>query len=393
MTKRERVLSILVGSILVLAFGQWMFTKYKNAVRTKKVRLTALQDSQMALMDTQLLGAVADAQMGEFMVRSVSSDVERARSEYQAWLFEVVEEHQIREAKVSGERTSPVGDVYQQMSFELTGRSSMPNLLALIHSVQAKDYLHRIRELNLKPSRSGDDFEITVNVDVASLNSAPVEAKSPSTQAWRVDPDFVAYSEPILNRNLFEPPNGAPKYDGQKTLTATIGRDETFPLPFKDPEQHKIVYSLVEPVENVSIDPNSGTLRLKSDELKEFNVIVRAADSGYPKRIVDETLVVKVVDPPPETKPEPPVVAPEFDDAKQTYLSGLVQGGDDWTAWMNVRTRGKTLKLRVGDEFEIGSVSGKIQAIDADHVEITIGEKTIHFTSDSPLKTAVDAVE
>ena len=44
----------------------------------------------------------------------------------------------------------------------------------------------------------------------------------------------------------------------------------------------------------------------------------------------------------------------------KTVLTGLVQGRGEWTAWLNVRTRDKTLKLRVGDSFEIGSVKGKV---------------------------------
>ena len=115
------------------------------------------------------------------------------------------------------------------------------------------------------------------------------------------------------------------------------------------------------------------------------------SDDGYPKRVVEESLLVKVVDPPPPPPEEKPPL--EFDDAKQTYLTGLVQGTNDWTAWMNVRTRGKTLKLRVGDEFEIGSVRGVVEAIDADHVKIKIGEKTISLSSGGTLKSAVDSAE
>ncbi|MEM6474149.1 MAG: hypothetical protein AAF802_31720, partial [Planctomycetota bacterium] len=81
----------------------------------------------------------------------------------------------------------------------------------------------------------------------------------------------------------------------------------------------------------------------------------------------------------------------KYDDAKQTYLTGLVQGSKDWTAWMNVRTRGKTLKLRVGDEFEVGSVRGSIESIDAEKVLIRIGEQTVTLTSGGVLKEAVEA--
>ncbi|QDV43529.1 hypothetical protein Enr13x_33860 [Stieleria neptunia] len=391
MNQRERVLAILVGGLFVLGLGQWGFTKYKTAIKQRRTQYESLQERQIQLSEQRNQGALADRQMGEYLVRSVSSDVERARSDYQSWLFDVVENHNIQDAKIDSGRTSPVGDLYQQMTFLLTGRAEVENIFEFMHEIQSKDYLHRIREFDLKPSKTESGFTISMTIEVASLRNAPVDANAPDTNAWRVDPDSLAYSDPILNRNLFEPPNRAPSYGGSDTIEVTKGRSEAVSLVFKDAEQHRLSYELVDPPENVSIDDRSGTLRVSSDELTEFDVTVRVTDQGYPKRVVEETLLVKVVDPPPPPPPEKPPL--EFDDAKQTYLTGLVQGAEDWTAWMNVRTRGKTLKLRVGDEFEIGSVRGVVESIDADSVKIKIGEKTIALTSGGTLKSAVDSVE
>lgn len=393
MNQRERVLVILVGGLIVLGLGQWGFNKYKTAVETRRNRYQSLQDQLLQYNEKCNLGALADRQMGEYLVRSVSSDPERARSDYQSWLFDVVKEHQVEGANIStSDRSNAVGDLYKQLTFNLTGQAKMPQILGLVHAIQAKDYLHRIREMDIKPAKNDNGFALSLTIDVASLNAAPVDATPPKTNAWRVDPDALAYAEPILNRNLFEPPNQAPTYAGQRTLEATKGRSEAFPLAFKDADEHRLTYDLVDAPQNVSIDSRSGTLRVTSDELTEFDVTVRVTDDGYPKRTVNETLLVKVVDPPPPPKDEPKVEL-TFDDAKQTYLTGLVQGGDDWTAWMNVRTRGKTLKLRVGDEFEIGSVRGVVEAIDEDRVTLKVGEKTVVLSSGSALKAAVDAAQ
>lgn len=390
MNQRERILSILVGGIFVLGLGQWGFNKYKTAINLRRVKYESLQEQQLQLTELRNQGALADRQMGEYLVRSVSSDIEQARSDYQSWLFDVVEKHNIKEATVDSGRTVP-GDLFQQMTFMLKGRANSPEIIGLMHEIQAKDYLHRIREFDLKPAKNESGFTINMTIEVASLRSAPIEATPPKTNAWRVDPDLMAYTDPILNRNLFEPPNRAPSYSGDKTLQATKGRREAFPLAFKDSEQHRLEFGLIDAPESVTIDPRSGTLRVESDELQEFDVTVRVSDSGYPQRVVEETLLVKIVDPPPPPPEEKPPL--EFDDAKQTYLTGLVQGAEDWTAWMNVRTRGKTLKLRIGDEFEIGSVRGVVESIDADRVKIKIGDKSITLTSGGTLKSAVDAAE
>ena len=87
-------------------------------------------------------------------------------------------------------------------------------------------------------------------------------------------------------------------------------------------------------------------------------MLVRAIDSGYPRRTTEQTITVRVVDPPPP--PADPPAKPSFDDASQTVLTALVQGREDWTAWMHVRTRDQTLRLKIGDSFEIGSLKGTV---------------------------------
>jgi hypothetical protein len=87
-------------------------------------------------------------------------------------------------------------------------------------------------------------------------------------------------------------------------------------------------------------------------------VLVRAIDSGYPSRSTEQRLTVRVVDPPPPPpEPEPKLA---FDDSTQTVLTALVQGRNESTAWLNVRTKATTLKLRPGDQFEIGSLKGSV---------------------------------
>lgn len=392
MNSRERVLAILVGALFIIGGGQWAFNKYKDALKFKKNQFESLQSRQMQLSEKRNLGAFADRQMGDYLVRSVSSNTETARSDYQAWLFEVIEQNKIRSAKVTAGRVQPVGDLYQVLTFTIDGLADMPSILGFVHEIQAKDFLHRMRVVDVRPAKSGEGFNLKVTIDVASLNDAPEKAIEPGETSWRVESDLAVYADPILNRNLFEPPNKAPSFSGSKTLTATKGRREAFPLVFKDPDGHKVQFELVDPPENVSIDKTSGTLRVDYDELKEFDVVVRAVDSGYPKQSAQETLLVKVVNAPDPPKEEPPVVELKFDDAKQTYLTGLVTSGDDWMAWMNVRTRGKTLKLRQGDEFEIGSVKGVVKTINADEVTIQVGEREISLTTNKvALKAAVDA--
>ncbi|MCC9601673.1 cadherin repeat domain-containing protein [Stieleria sp. JC731] len=393
MNQRERILAILVGGLVVLGIGQWGFSKYKSSLQQRKTRYDSLQNRQLQLVEKRTLGALADRQMGEYLVRSLPSDVEKARNAYQSWLLDIAKENDIQSPSVNENGIAPFGDLYQQLKFKVSGRAEMPQIVSLLYDIQAKDYLHRIQQFDVTPSKRDSGFIFNLTLDAIALNSAPADAKDPKTQSWRVDGEQLAYEDAILNRNLFEPPNRAPVFKGNKTFEAVRGRETAISLDVDDPEKHGLTFGLVGEHDNVTIDSRSGTIRVRSDELQEFKVDVEITDQGFPKKTTKETLLVKVVDPPPPPVVEPPKVELAYDDAKQTYLTGLVQGAENWTAWMNVRTRGKTLKLRVGDEFEIGSVRGKIKSIDADKVEIEIDDKVISLKSGSTLKSAVEKVQ
>ncbi len=230
--------------------------------------------------------------------------------------------------------------------------------------------MHRIRDLSLRPTREGD-FDVELTIDAIALLSAPDDLPLREETSWRVASDVNEYRDPILNRNLYKPPNEPPKYSGRPVIEVVVGRETPVPLTYKDPEGHTITYAFAEPPPaNFTLDERSGTLRVKSDEKKEFQIRVKATDNGYPSRTSEQDLTVKVVDPPPPPTPEPPKL--EFDDAKQTVLTALVQGRNEWTAWMHVRTRDKTLRLKVGDGFEIGSLKGEVIEVTPRYVMLEI---------------------
>ncbi|QDT61101.1 hypothetical protein SV7mr_36320 [Stieleria bergensis] len=396
MTQRERFLAILVGGGVLLVVLQWCFTSYRGAVQQRQTKLSTVSNQIKTRTEMQLMGEIAAVRMDDYALRSLPSDINQARSLYTGWLLSVMNSNNAKDIKVMPSTPMPVRankpDGYDRLAtrlpFNVTGNSEIEDLLAILHDIQAKGFLHRIKKVDFKPSRRGEGFDFSLDIHALALATAPEEPREKDHGAWRVEPDLEGYKNVILNRNLFEPPNNKPSFAGIRALEGIIGRDESFTLAFKDAEDHALSYEIIDGPGNAQIDSRTGTLRIRSDEVSELEVTVRAIDDGYPKQTTEETLVIKFVEPPPPEEPEPEPL--KFDDAKQSYLTGLVQGANDWTAWINVRTQGKTLKLRVGDEFQIGSVRGTITSINADQVEIKLDDKLVTLTSKVALKDAVD---
>jgi hypothetical protein len=391
MNERERFLSLLVGGLLAITVVWWGFGKYNSAVKQRENQIAQLQQEQQRLNEQRLQGEYANRQMGEYMIRSLPGDPEQAQSQYQQWLLDMVQQNNLSKALVDANSSRTIGGLYQLLDFRVRGNASVPDLIRMLHAFYAKDYLHRIRDMSIRRTRDGD-FQVEMAVDAIALLSAPNDLPVREQPSWRVDGDVAAYLEPIMNRNLYEPPNQPPRFEGPGEVEAIAGRETPIPLPFKDPEGHSLRYEMVEaPKEFVSLDERSGTLRVFSEETRDFDVTVRVVDSGWPGKSSEQRLTVRVVEPPPPPADPPPRLA--FDDASQTVLTALVQGRDEWTAWMHVRTRDQTLKLRVGDAFEIGSLKGTVVEVTPRFVMLEIDGRQFELRPSGNLSEAAKNAE
>ncbi|MCM2371684.1 hypothetical protein [Aporhodopirellula aestuarii] len=405
MTQRERYLSIAIGGLFVVIGFQWAFNQYRSAIRFRQNRLNSLANETENLQAQWLAGAEAERQLGEYKIRSLSSDTEVAKSSYQSWLLETVGRLGIADAIVDPVGDSPVGDLYTKFGFRVSGKTNLKGLVDLVYAIQSRDQLHRIRELQFAPVRQGvrradaktnenaETLNVLLTLDAISMSIADASPPPPSqTPSWRITRSLADSRDVILNRNLFQPPNQPPQYRGEEQIVAFRGEKNSVTFPFVDPENDSVSVRvegyfpewvewdtdserlIVTPPRENTEDGSDDDGDTKTAMIDQFELQVIATDNGYPRRQTTQTMVVKMRSPPPPPAPQTP--PPGFDDATQTFLTALVQGRDDWTAWMNVRTRGKTLKLKIGDEFEIGSVRGKVTGVTSRRVSLEINGQT-----------------
>ncbi len=316
MNEREKNLVKIIGAILVMYLLWAGYGRYQSAVSQRTRLISQLTSRQKELSEKINMGAVADGTFGEYRARSLPSNVEAADSQYRKWLLALVHGREMDNVDVSKATSRTISGIYQKFDFGIKGSMDLPALIGMMHDFYAKDYLHRIRELSISPRKGG--FTVSMKVDAIGLANAPNDLPERPEPSYRVDADAQAYIDAIMNRNLYEPPNQAPRYSGGRSIEAIVGRDSPTPLTFKDPEGHDVRFELAEePPEFVRLDSRSGTLRVKSDVTQEFELLVRAIDSGYPQQTTEQTITVRVVDPPP-----PPVAPPG-----QATVGGASQPG------------------------------------------------------------------
>jgi hypothetical protein len=396
MTSREKILTFGVGGILVMAGCQYLWMQYRSAVNYRQERVAALDQQIFEAREKLLQGAYADRMMGEYLARSLPSDTETARSDYARWLYEIGTMVHLRDASFKADSAprrvadavNQADTLYMEHNFSVVGKTDFRGWLDLLYVFFAKDQLHRISDLTVTPSRDGD-LTVDLKISAISLSAALPDLPASEEVSPLVD-SYVSYEEPILNRNFFSPPNQPPRFTSPARMTVNVGEAARLTVAAEDPEKQRLRYDLVgEPPEGLELDSRSGTIAWKPEATGTHRLIVRVTDDGYPAQSIEQPFEVAVVDPPPPPKAEPP--SPGFDDATQTVLTGLVKGGGDWTAWMNVRTKGTTLKLRPGDKFEIGKLSGTVVEVNSRFAVLEIDGKQFELRQAGNLAEAARA--
>lgn len=389
MTQRERILAFAVGGVLAIVLLQWGFTKFKDARSSRDQQIAQLEAEVQNAELVQAMGLDATERMEGFIARSLPSDADRAGGEYAAWLLGLMEASGVRNVDVKNLNYAAAGgtEVYRVFSYRGTATGTMEEIVWLLHTFHLTDYLHRIRTLEIKPSaREIDQIDLVMELNVLALNEAAPDQPPPGDPSPLVAGDYESYAEPILDRNLFSPPNEAPRYEGGSSIEAIANRPLEFRPQFDDPEGDDVRIRLVGDVpEGVDYDSDSGRILVRRAEPGVLDLTIEATDDGRPRRTITQPLTVKVVE-----EPEEVVREMEFDNATQAFLTALVYSRGQWTAWMTVRTLGKKEVLRKGDEFEVGSVKGTVVDVTQRFIEIEVDQRRTTLGLNDSLAEAVE---
>lgn len=149
-----------------------------------------------------------------------------------------------------------------------------------------------------------------------------------------------------------------------------IGVLRLTPLP--DSKQLRVVLN-IEALVLEGTQRESGLADGKSDRLA-----LESAEK-YIDRINGRNLFVAYTPPTPppakvvvKEKPKPPE-KPKFDDSKHAKVTAIL-GGDELQAWVHLKTKGETLRVKQGDELKVGLFEGKVVEVRPQHLVVETPE-------------------
>jgi len=390
MNQRERMLAIGVGClavILVLWFG---WTYVDGQFRTRRLKVAALEREIAGFKRQAMQAQMASRKLSEYEARSLPPNSEVAKSFYQDWLLKQINTAGFAEPQVRALTSRKEGDLYVEHNFAITGKGSLRQAVDFLHALYSADYLHRITTLILKPIKDSRQLDITINVDAVSMAGAPEATALHQQESQRLAKKTKEeYYASILGRNLFGPQNLPPKVSVDGTKDLTINRSASLSVKGTDPDpDDKVSYRLIEsPAPEAKFDEKTGKLSWTPTKLGKYSLIVEVQDNGYPRKPVRQEIALNVVEP---TAQRPETGFRGFDASKFTFLSGVTEVDGEGEIWLHNRTQGKMHKLKVGDEFEIGSIKGVIESIGLTDFTFISGGKLHKLEKGSSLDQAAE---
>ncbi len=379
----KQILTIIVLCSLPVFAYKLPYAWYSSLVsaRTKQI-----DDLELTLAKQQReleRGKRSQQQIQKLEERSLPYDKEnpaRPRSLYQAWLLGAIAKAGLEDPKVDPLQTQDK-KAYQAHGFTVSGKCTLAQLTQFLYDFYSAPHLHTIRSLRIKPAKEkSKELEVTVTLEAIGLSGATDVKGLPQGQFKRLaEADVKTYVNDIVGRNLFGPPNAAPKISSLGTQRAYLGRPFSVTVRASDSDKDDhLTYSL-EPgaPAGARVDAKSGEFRFSPTAKGTFHAAVRVADSGMPSKSDVAKFEITVTDPPPP--PAPVAEAPKklsFDAARYTVVIGTFPDPNGVAeVWLKVRTTDQTLKLHEGDKIDIGGFQGHVVRIDGQDVEIKSGNR------------------
>lgn len=132
----------------------------------------------------------------------------------------------------------------------------------------------------------------------------------------------------------------------------------------------------------VSLDVEALSMKgaVATDKLPEGDAkrVKLASADDYKKSLAERDIVTAYAPPRPPTPPRErrdPPTPPKYDESELAFFSGATSSGNEWQAWINVRSTGETLHLASGDPVKIGALDGKIESVEERSLVLKTGEK------------------
>jgi hypothetical protein len=377
MTKRERILGAIVGTMAVLfvvGLGAWKFT---DALSFRNSQIAALQNDINGDRDVTVRGTRAADDLAEFANSALPQNESDASHMYRTWLLAQLESLGFDKTNLESNQSQKVGDAYVMYQFRASGHGDLEQVTELMYRIEAADILHRVRGFSVTPILDTRLLDFTITTQVVSLDNSLERRLADVSQEKLNGPVLKAYKEKVLGRNLFGPENKPPRLKMPRTIEVSTGERVSITAEADDPDELDSVRYDADLSEVDGAQFNGRELSWSPKSAGEYNVTFNADDNGFPsKRDSQEVrIVVSEPAPPPKREEPPKPAAPGLEKALFAEITAITGSGGRRKIWVSIKSEGRTVRVGEGESFQVGDVDATVVTINNRDAEVVSADK------------------
>ena len=231
---RKHLLTAVMLAMAAWFGGQWAVERMIQGPLEEERRVTErlkddIKQREEGLARIREAGKLLDI----WQDQSLPSDPEVARSLYQAWLIELIDDIGLASPSVTSSEPVLRRGIYYSLAFSARGRGTLDQLTEFLFAVYQTDLLHQIRSLTITPLQRADQLDISLSIEALALTGE--NGDDPETvfaefqrRTWRASDrlafdDLEAYKA-VVRRNLFGMGGGGSAHDSDFTVLTSITR-------------------------------------------------------------------------------------------------------------------------------------------------------------------------
>jgi len=213
MKQRERILASVVGAMLVIFVGNWLFqAMLQGPLDERRSRGERLRKDIEKKEGQLRLARAAGEQLTAWQRQSLPTDLELARSLYQNWLLELVRVAGFAQPNVDSGETVGKKDIYQKLPFTVRGQGTLEQLTSFLYNFYRADHLHQVQRLSITPIPRSQQLELSMSIEALVLPDGERKDRLSGRTSDRLAAENLVEYRAIVERNLFGE-GGARAYD------------------------------------------------------------------------------------------------------------------------------------------------------------------------------------
>lgn len=412
LNSRERFLLIIILSFLPLGgmyYGWTIYSSMREYRQTEILKAEAEKNRlhQLSLRASRELDRFDDA----YNAASLPQSVAGMTVTYQNFLNDLLLKNGLEVTTIGKtdwghvdyEAKDRLGKVFKEPAYnvlsvsDMVAKGSIAQLTNFLYDFYDLAILHRVDKMSI--SLAAPDKEDETQLSIKFTVHAVVLPSGPETKSWseyatgRLGKPRTEFTNLVVARNLFGPPNVAPKIRTRAAAEVEVGANFSHKFSAEDENAddhltYELLSSDIEGFELATVERDqTATLSgPRVDKAGKYQFKVRVSDNRLPLLVDEQTFVLTVKEPKPVqvAEPEPPKPPRTFE--PDTFITSLVQDKKGVaTIVLTNRGNDQQIKRNEGETFELDGITWTVVKVDRRSAILRRGDQVLEFRIGSSL--------